>query len=84
MDRASGFEPEGRGFKSLRACQEQSKVKKPLQKCRGFSVNCCNFVVTALNKYLLMVLIARFEARARVKFEVRGDWLLSASCPDKL
>ncbi len=37
VDRASGFEPEGRGFKSLRACQEQSKVKKPLQKCRGFS-----------------------------------------------
>ena len=61
VDRASGFEPEGRGFKSLRACQEQSKVKKPLQKCRGFSVNCCNFVVTALNKYLLMVLIARLN-----------------------
>jgi hypothetical protein len=25
-----------------------------LQKCRSFSVNCCNFVVTAPNKYLLL------------------------------
>ncbi len=53
-----------------------------MQKCGDFSVNCCNFVVTALNKYLLMVLIARLDARARVRFEVRGDWLLSASCTD--
>ena len=29
-----------------------------------------------------LLLIARFYARARSKFEVRGDWLLSASCTD--
>ena len=31
-----------------------------------------------------LLLIARLNARARVKFEVRGDWLLSASCTDDL
>jgi hypothetical protein len=25
----------------------ENKLEKPLQKCGGFSVNCCNFVVTA-------------------------------------
>ena len=35
--RASGLEPEGRGFESLRAYHIEIELEKPSQKCGGFS-----------------------------------------------
>ena len=64
--RAPALQAGGSGFESRRLHQTEIKLKKPLQKCRGFSVNCSNTVPIRPDKCLINGRFGHPSTHARV------------------
>ena len=63
--RAPALQAGGSGFESRRLHQTEIKLKKPLQKCRGFSRICCKVVAIAPNKCLINGVFGPLSTHAR-------------------
>jgi hypothetical protein len=79
VDRASGFEPEGRGFESLRACHSYSK-RKPRMFCRAlFFVLGTYSHLSPLSSTFRLSVSAPCE-NAAVKAAAAACWSPGATC----